>query len=89
MKEFDGNYSLLSPFVCDAISTKEDRRIRHARQSGSNFDDTNDITDMSIDFSSNSSTGLIPNHSVISIRLYIFSSIFFLGEISSVFILLD
>ena len=27
MKEFDANYSLLSPFICQAVGTKEEKRI--------------------------------------------------------------
>lgn len=30
MKEFDGNFSLLSNFVCDALVSKEDRRLRRS-----------------------------------------------------------
>jgi hypothetical protein len=28
VREFDGNYSLLSPFICEAIGVKEERRYR-------------------------------------------------------------
>jgi hypothetical protein len=31
LKEYDASFSLLSPFVCDAIATKEDRRVRRAQ----------------------------------------------------------
>jgi hypothetical protein len=27
VKEFDANYSLLSPFICQAVGTKEEKRI--------------------------------------------------------------
>jgi hypothetical protein len=30
IKEFDSTISLLSPFICDAIACKEDRRVRRA-----------------------------------------------------------
>lgn len=35
IREFDGNYSLLSPFICDAIASKEDRRPRRLNGGGS------------------------------------------------------
>jgi hypothetical protein len=28
IREFDGNYSLLSPFICQAVGTKEEKRLR-------------------------------------------------------------
>ena len=31
MKEFDFRHSLLAPFICDAIATKEDRRIQRIK----------------------------------------------------------
>ena len=34
IREFDGNYSLLSPFICDAIASKEDRRPRRLNGGG-------------------------------------------------------
>lgn len=30
VREFDNNFSLLAPFVCDALAEKEDRRYRRA-----------------------------------------------------------
>jgi len=41
VREFDQNYSLLSPFICDAVATKEDRRPRRI--------DGNDGHSMNID----------------------------------------
>jgi hypothetical protein len=35
IQEFDSNYSLLSPFVCDSIATKEDRRFKQNRSTDS------------------------------------------------------
>lgn len=32
IREFDGNYSLLSPFICEAIGVKEERRYRSKLQ---------------------------------------------------------
>lgn len=32
IREFDGNYSLLSPFICEAIGVKEERRYRSKMQ---------------------------------------------------------
>lgn len=32
VREFDGNYSLLSPFICEAIGVKEERRYRSKLQ---------------------------------------------------------
>lgn len=34
IQEFDTNYSLLSPFVCDSIATKEDRRFKQMKSTG-------------------------------------------------------
>ena len=28
IREFDGNYSLLSPFICQSVATKEEKRMR-------------------------------------------------------------
>ena len=30
IKEFEANFSLLSPFICDAIATKDDRRTKRS-----------------------------------------------------------
>ena len=35
VNEFDGSYSLLSPFICDAIATKEERRSKRSGSSSS------------------------------------------------------
>lgn len=34
VREFDGNYSLLSPFICEAIGVKEERRFRSKLNNG-------------------------------------------------------
>lgn len=31
MRDFDANYSLLSPFICQAVGTKEEKRIDKTR----------------------------------------------------------
>ena len=39
MREFETNYSLLSPFICDAVATKEDRRLRRPTSTSMVVDD--------------------------------------------------
>jgi hypothetical protein len=34
VRDFDRNYSLLSPFVCDAVATKKDKRRQPPSSSG-------------------------------------------------------
>ncbi len=31
MKEFESEYSLLSPFICDSITIKDDRNVKKVR----------------------------------------------------------
>ena len=51
MREFETNYSLLSPFVCDAVANKEDRRVRRKLETANSVTasiEENNISDVAL-----------------------------------------
>ena len=71
IREYENDFSLLSPFICDAIATKEDRRIRRVQSTEAVVDESSAV-EMTTDASSSSNgqqaNGQATNPSVISIK---------------------
>ena len=63
VREFDGNYSLLSPFICEAIGVKEERRYRNKLQQAEGARDTEEKR--AIETNGNADMDVTPHNPVV------------------------
>lgn len=68
IKEFEANFSLLSPFICDAIATKDDRRTRRSSAATSDIPSSSSSGPAKADLSNGSSSEAFPEDKNGSIR---------------------
>jgi hypothetical protein len=68
IKEFEANFSLLSPFICDAIATKDDRRTRRSSAVSSDIPSSSSSGPAKADISNGSSSEAFPEDKNGSIR---------------------
>mmetsp|Transcript_6614 Transcript_6614/g.9996 ORF Transcript_6614/g.9996 Transcript_6614/m.9996 type:complete len:520 (+) Transcript_6614:147-1706(+) len=57
IQEFDGNYSLLSPFICQAVGTKEERKIRKVPQQAGSGSSEAMVVDGNVGLQATKNTG--------------------------------